>query len=711
MRLNLSNFRTYDKLTLELPDIGMVRLAGDSGIGKSSVMDAITYALYGDELITNIKPLGKNSIKCNSEFHINELSFYKQKGPELHTVVVNGSEYHNEAVLGVIESKLSMSPEQFSASSYIKQKMKGSLLTLQPAEMIRFIQRLAFGGEDPEIFKEKISTYIKKCESDLKVKKAELAIQIPMLSYNKSELDSLKIEYSRFDIPEDLDALIEQHKRTMAEMEKELRENRFALQTYMTELTERQRIISLVGLNSDLQVELTKIDNQIASAWQKYPKQVCEEYMKRLADQGVYLSKLEMINNFLNGSFGGHQGDITHYLGNVNSEIDQLIKDISKKDSQIKELEIQIKLNQIHSTELTCPHCEASVYLHEHKLQKDNPKNKVIDFNTKKLTLSAERESSQKRLDHLKKISTSLSEVNQMLQTIGDPPLPKITSKDNLAILQNELKIYYENNLSSDARLRQQYSDLDKKIKTNESLIGDVADINRLHIEQIHFQSLIEKLEQKEKELLELQAHSVHYSESLKHALSTRTARDSVSRSIARTELQIAELDKKCTDLTDDTDKLSDALGKSKKIKDLSDQAAGIAVNNIVQTINLNAQKYLELLFPEQGTVISLMTTKINKDDTVRAKMSLKIFHKGTEYSDIGQFSGGEFSRACLAFQLALSDVFNSPILMLDEAFAGTQPELKEQCLEALKTVGRRKLVLIAEHGIEDHFFDEVINL
>jgi ABC-type branched-subunit amino acid transport system ATPase component len=56
-----------------------------------------------------------------------------------------------------------------------------------------------------------------------------------------------------------------------------------------------------------------------------------------------------------------------------------------------------------------------------------------------------------------------------------------------------------------------------------------------------------------------------------------------------------------------------------------------------------------------------------------------------------------------------LSDLFNSPILLLDEAFAGAHTELKNDCIESLRSVASRKLVVIVEHGLDDGLFDEVI--
>jgi DNA repair exonuclease SbcCD ATPase subunit len=146
------------------------------------------------------------------------------------------------------------------------------------------------------------------------------------------------------------------------------------------------------------------------------------------------------------------------------------------------------------------------------------------------------------------------------------------------------------------------------------------------------------------------------------------------------------------------------------RLKGLSDLSATDAVAAILGAVNVNTKIYLDMLFPGEGTSVQILNTKENKNGTQAAKLSVKIIHKGAQFDSIDDLSGGESSRVQLAVQLAVGDLFNSPILLLDEAFAGVNGELRDECLMALRAVGEKRLVLVSEHNVQDGLFDDVID-
>ena len=78
---------------------------------------------------------------------------------------------------------------------------------------------------------------------------------------------------------------------------------------------------------------------------------------------------------------------------------------------------------------------------------------------------------------------------------------------------------------------------------------------------------------------------------------------------------------------------------------------------------------------------------------------------------DINMLSGGELSRINLAFTLALSEIFNNPILLLDECTSNLNQELTTLVFDTIKESFSTKTVIIIAHQIVEGIFGEIINM
>ena len=78
---------------------------------------------------------------------------------------------------------------------------------------------------------------------------------------------------------------------------------------------------------------------------------------------------------------------------------------------------------------------------------------------------------------------------------------------------------------------------------------------------------------------------------------------------------------------------------------------------------------------------------------------------------DLNMLSGGELARIILAYTLALSEIFNTPLLMLDECTASLDQDLTSDVFETIKDNFKGKLVLIVAHQIITGTFDNVIKV
>lgn len=139
-------------------------------------------------------------------------------------------------------------------------------------------------------------------------------------------------------------------------------------------------------------------------------------------------------------------------------------------------------------------------------------------------------------------------------------------------------------------------------------------------------------------------------------------------------------------------------------------ESESIAMMNIIDSINTHAQLYLEYFFPDNPMTIYLRTFKEDSKKNDKPQINFEIFYKNME-CDLSNLSGGEISRVVLAFTLALSDMFNTPILMLDECTASLDQESSEIVFNTIKENFRNKPVLIIAHQVSHGIFDKVINI
>lgn len=163
MRLQLKNFRCHVSADFTLPDTGMVLLTGSSGAGKTTILNAIEYALYG----RTRKPYshGKTTCSVTMDYTLpNEtfISITRTSRPNRLVVTYEETEYEDEPAQAVIDGVMGMTFDEFMASSYIVQRLDSSILSMTPSEGVQFIETLAFNDNSHTETKKKIRNCIRE---------------------------------------------------------------------------------------------------------------------------------------------------------------------------------------------------------------------------------------------------------------------------------------------------------------------------------------------------------------------------------------------------------------------------------------------------------------------------------------------------------------------------------------------------------------------
>jgi DNA repair exonuclease SbcCD ATPase subunit len=169
------------------------------------------------------------------------------------------------------------------------------------------------------------------------------------------------------------------------------------------------------------------------------------------------------------------------------------------------------------------------------------------------------------------------------------------------------------------------------------------------------------------------------------------------------------EFKNKITDLENKEKEDRKKYDASVLLKEKILEAESIAILNIIETINNHSQVYLDYFFPDNPIIVKLQSFKETKKDN-KPQIIILIDYKGNE-TDLASLSGGELSRVVLAFTLALSEIFNSPILLLDESTASLDQDSTTIVFDAIKENFKNKLVLIVAHQVVLGIFDNIIKI
>ena len=149
MQVELNNFRCWKKQTFLFNEKGVILINGSSGSGKSSILNAIYFAITGNgnKIVTHGEK--KCSVKLtftnnNSDNILKEIT--RNKSPGRLTVLYDNILYEDEEAQKIIDNHFG---NNFQQTSYMTQKMIHSFLSLTSAEKMNFLQKFVLENSDP----------------------------------------------------------------------------------------------------------------------------------------------------------------------------------------------------------------------------------------------------------------------------------------------------------------------------------------------------------------------------------------------------------------------------------------------------------------------------------------------------------------------------------------------------------------------------------
>lgn len=155
-KLKLENFKKYSSFEISF-DLGLIGIIGKNGSGKSTIFEAILFALYGElrnkgdkEVVRNANASQKDIVSVELEFEIGESLYKIIREFRGKTLSANAKLYKNEELITTgakevttaISNLTKMSKDAFIHTLFASQKELTSLSTSKPEDRKKMIRKL-----------------------------------------------------------------------------------------------------------------------------------------------------------------------------------------------------------------------------------------------------------------------------------------------------------------------------------------------------------------------------------------------------------------------------------------------------------------------------------------------------------------------------------------------------------------------------------------
>lgn len=336
--VELVNFLAHSSTKLDLEE-GVTVFVGPNGAGKSSIIDAITFALFGQHTRKSNKGLirrGTNQGYSKVYFTINEKSyeavrkidskgtlsaqFLEKQGKKSIPLAVGERKQFGESMTKEIESRIGLDFEKLKIASIVQQGELNSIIKAKPkefkellnaiigidkldtaSELMKIIQRnfreeiqKRFGYDDThiEILKNELTNLeneIKNSEplkNELTIKKKEIGNELTHLQ-EKLEKESPK-ESKLIELEERKGDLIKYAREAILSIQREIAENE-------RKIKDCEECFEHVGKKKGIEEQLKEFSTLIESTTKKI--QQASLQIERLKEQLALASKLELKND------------------------------------------------------------------------------------------------------------------------------------------------------------------------------------------------------------------------------------------------------------------------------------------------------------------------------------------------------------------------------------------------------------------------------
>ncbi len=629
--IELVDFLSHSDTKLEFKD-GVTIFVGDNGAGKSSVIDAITYALFGKHTRSDVKSLirrGTNQGYAKIEFSIKdkqyeafrkiknkssnylEAKFFETTNNNRIDIASGERKQYNESMKEEVEKIIGMDYKKLQIASIIEQGELNAIINSGPTDRQELLNNV-IGIDKLDVASKYMLENIKKFREKIKTD----------LSYNDNDIETLTRNFDKYQ--QDI-------------KETEPKKNQL-------ELKQKQIQEELKGLQNELEIETPKIDkiNQLELRKNELLKYVKER--KRVIQQQI--SENERKIRDCEGCFEEIKENTGFEIKiqKVEQAVEETLKKIQEMSNQIASLkEKQVLASKLQLKDNKCPVCDSTVEKLNPIFQEEHIKDKIIKLQQDTKLKEKERDMyTQKRKEFEEKVQKT-RDAESTLRAHS------INTKEELIEIQKYTQIQKEKLSLTNNKDLKQISQIDNQAK----LIFE--NILKLELETKGFRE--EEFLNLKKIIMEKQSELSQIDQEIGRML----------EKIDLAKKEVEEIKKIISELK----KVRKYILKLEKIeKNIFNKKGSVATSLrswALNSISLKASEYL-----------SSLNTKIQRISLSEKDITC---YSNTEALDLKSLSGGESVSIALALRLGMASLLGSSnlnLMILDEPTTHLDAERKK---------------------------------
>lgn len=730
----IENIRSHEYLEFEPASIGVTAISGENGAGKSTIVDAFSWSLFGTRLhglrnknyiregvdakektvqVTSYIRVGNTDFMIKRKITSNEgaceckvFSYNEEIGDwefESGPAVTHAESF--------IRSILNIDEKGFLSSVFIQQKQVDQIVSASPTERGQVIEKLIGVSAITE------STKLAREESRALQRAADI-IQPGSLEDEKAKVDEFKIKVTTAkdnlkEVEETLKTL-EQELVVLRATEQAETELQNHLDSLNTSLDNVKKDDSYLKENLKNYTKILK-DNSEISIDYKLKEIIEEELSESLEKEKAIQNELNNINiqitryAFLFEETLNYD-EIKAAYDEITDNYNDLMNKKSVLDEALMGLKVKVKsvkqhLELLKSGAAECPVCGHPILNPEEEFKKHT-----------------EEQNENKK--EFKQIKEELTELEEAISKIGNDKtqyealLEKATEQVNSV---DDFKKAKENKQTKEAEL----NSIQLVINKNREQLADInanekhRDLINTAKEQVTISEQRLKDNKKERARLEKEISTLNVLPKSTYKVLLNNLKEKEDL-LVKTNIQKASLD---GELKLIVEQAKQAVQDYKRCKEASENYERL--HNQITIMNLTNQSLIKFKeqriknsIPELTDIASEILARFTDNKFTQLILTDKfetfVVTENNVKRPVSQLSGGELSAAAIALRLAIALFLNNGqqhLLILDEVLTAMSSDRSQLILETITSLTNAQIILIAHNDGINSFADKVVHL